>query len=65
MKQACISLRPGTIFGYKNEAWKVIQNETLDRIFTARNIATGSLKKFRYAPGQEMSVRWKPFSNDS
>ena len=61
MKENCYALRPGTIIGYKGSVWKVIDNDTLNRTFTIEPIRgnTGT-KKFRYSPGQEIEIRWKP-----
>lgn len=63
-KQACISMRPGTIFGFKGEVYRVISNETLLRRFTAQNTKRPSdIRSFNYMPGQEIQVRWVPFNS--
>lgn len=65
-KQACFSMRNGTIMGYDERVWKVIDNNTLDRTFLLETIddeKTGlprRRKRIRYAPGQEVVVRWIP-----
>lgn len=59
-KQSCFSMRPGTIFGYRGEAWKVISNDTLIRRFTACKIGTSLTKSWKYSPGQEITIRWAP-----
>lgn len=62
--QSCLSMRPGTIFGYQGQAWKVSSNDTLDCSFSARTIDGPRLtKRFRYIPGQEIQVRWVPQNN--
>lgn len=62
-KQACYSMRPGTILGYKGRSWKVVSNRTMDRTFTIRTMdAPYETKTFHYAPGQEIDVRWVPFT---
>ena len=61
--QSCVSMRPGTIFGYQGEAWKVIFNDTLNHRFQARRIEPGThgtTKTFNYTYGQEIQVRWVP-----
>lgn len=63
MKANCFTLRPGTIFGYKNEAWKILTNDTLNRRFQARRIEPNThatIKTWSYQPGQEIDIRWKP-----
>jgi len=61
--QQCLSMRPGTIFGYQGQAWKVSSNDTLSNSFSAYTIdGPRQSKKFRYTPGQEIQVRWVPFN---
>ena len=62
--QACISMRPGTTFNFQGETWVVRSNHTLDRTFTAETRQGPSRRKrFHYAPGQTMQVRWIPFTH--
>lgn len=66
MIQNTYAMRPGTIFGYRGEAWKVIFNDTLNRRFQAKRIEPrthGMIKTFSYPPTNEINIRWKPFSN--
>lgn len=60
MKQPAVSMRPGTILGYKGDPYRVISNDTLVRRFSATNLNTKAIKTFRYSPGQEIDIRWKP-----
>lgn len=62
-QQQCLSMRPGTIFGYQGQAWKVTANDTLNGSFEARTLdAPKQSKRFRYTPGQVIQVRWVPFN---
>lgn len=59
-------MRPGTILGYQGHSWKVIENKTLERSFTVARIDNPRIRKsFNYQPGQEISVRWVPFTDRS
>ena len=61
MIHACISIRPGTIIGYKGDAYKVTKNYTMDRVIEMTKIESPHLTKtLHYSPGQEISIRWKP-----
>lgn len=60
MIQNCFSMKPGTIFGYKGDSWKVIANDTLLERFTASKMGTQETKSFRYPSNREISIRWKP-----
>lgn len=62
MMTNCYALRPGTEFTFKGDRWKVTDNDTLNNIFTATTERLGILftKKFRYTPGQEISVALMP-----
>lgn len=65
-KQAALSMRPGTILGYRGEAYKVIKNNTLDQVFTMELIENPRItKRIRYRAGDVLDVRWVPFSNNS
>lgn len=60
-KQACISLRPGSILRYKGRRWRVIANDTLIQRFTISAIgAPAATKSFTYRGGQEVDIVWKP-----
>jgi len=62
--QNCFSMRPGTLFGFKGQAFRVVSNDTLAERFTARALeAPQEVKTFRYPPSKEIAVRWIPFSN--
>lgn len=66
MKQSAESMRPGTILGYDGFSWKVTDNDTLNRHFTIARIDNPKVRKqFNYEPGQEISVRWVPFTDRS
>lgn len=60
--QNCFSLRPGTKFGFQGFVWRVTDNDTLNMTFTAVRAEKGIRfrKTFRYRPGQEIEIRWKP-----
>lgn len=63
MIQDIVSMRPGTIFGYQGDSYKVLHNDTLNRRFQAKRIEPGkhgTIKTFNYIPGQTMNIRWKP-----
>ena len=60
MKQSAVSMRPGTILGYKGVTWRVISNDTLVRRFTMSQIGAPVTKTIQYSPGQEIDIRWKP-----
>lgn len=67
-KQSALSMRPGTIIGYKGEAYKVISNDTLGMRFQARRIEPKTppvVKTFRYDAGMTLDVRWVPFTHSS
>lgn len=60
-KQQVLSMRPGTILGYKGRAWRVISNDTFVNRFTCQSMEGPSeTKTFRYKPGDEITVRWIP-----
>lgn len=61
MLKHCITIRPGTIIGYKGEAYKVEKNYTLDQVIELRQMAPPYLRKtLHYNAGQEIAVRWTP-----
>lgn len=61
MRQDLVSMRPGTIFGYKGDSWKVIANDTLLQRFTAQNINHPKItKSWAYHSGASMMIRWSP-----
>lgn len=61
MLKHCITIRPGTIIGYKGEAYKVTANYTLDQVIHLRQMNPPYLTKtLHYSAGQEIAVRWTP-----
>jgi len=61
MLKYCITIRPGTIIGYKGEPYKVSANHTLDQMIELRQMNPPYLRKtLRYSAGQEIAVRWVP-----
>jgi hypothetical protein len=62
-EQSAISMRPGTILGYKGRSWRVISNDTLLQRFTVSSLdPPHETKSFNYRAGQVLQVRWVPTS---
>lgn len=60
-KVNCFALRPGTIFVFRDEKFRVLSNDTLLQQFRVESLdRRGHTRSFHYAAGMEISVRWKP-----
>lgn len=60
-EQLAVSMRPGTILGYKGRSWRVISNDSLIQRFTMASLdAPYETKSFSYRSGQFLKVRWIP-----
>jgi hypothetical protein len=59
--QPAISTRPGTILGYQGDSYKVIGNDTLDRILTLRRMKSPhTTRRLQYGYATMLDIRWKP-----
>lgn len=56
--------RPGSLFSFKDRVYKITENDTLDCILTARALEVPrDTIRLRYRPGDEIFLRWAPFTN--
>jgi hypothetical protein len=62
----CFAIRPGSIFAYKDQVWKVTRNDTLAQILSLASM-TGptQTKRIRYRAGDEINLRWTPYDRQS
>jgi len=60
MNTNCFAIRPGSIFKYKNEIWKVLENDTLNQILVILSRDSQSRKRIHYSSGMEINLRWTP-----
>jgi hypothetical protein len=57
------AIRPSSILHAWDTTWKVLENNTLDRTLILGDIEDPlHRKKVRYAPGQEIFLRWEPIN---
>lgn len=58
------AIRPGSLLKAWSIVWKVTANDTLSRTLDLKSVeGPQQTKRIRYAPGQEIFLRWEPFTH--
>lgn len=65
-KRNCEAVRPTSILHAWDTTWKVLENDTLGRKLILAAIDDPLHRKLvRYDAGQEIFLRWEPFTSDA
>lgn len=62
-KHMAVALRPGSKFRAWDKRWKVVANNTLDRVLELKEVSGTDTKRVRYSYTTEITCYWVPFTH--